>query len=40
MSVESFVVAATSGRRGRAEQLLAARPEIERDYIDRLLKQF
>ncbi|HEX6702290.1 MAG TPA: hypothetical protein VF101_16305, partial [Gaiellaceae bacterium] len=30
-SVESFVVAATSGRCERAERLLAARPEIARD---------
>jgi hypothetical protein len=30
-SAERFVVAATSGRRARAEAMLAARPEIERD---------
>jgi len=30
-NLESFVVAATEGRRGRAEALLAARPELERD---------
>ena len=30
-SVESFVVAATERRRERAERLLAARPELERD---------
>ncbi len=30
-SVETFVRAATTGRRLRAEQLLAARPELERD---------
>ena len=30
-SVEAFVEAATEGRRDRAERLLAARPEIERD---------
>jgi ankyrin repeat protein len=30
-SVESFVLAATEWRRGRAERLLAARPELERD---------
>jgi ankyrin repeat protein len=30
-SADAFVVAATSGRRERAERLLAARPEIERD---------
>lgn len=30
-SAEAFVLAATDGRRARAEALLAARPEIERD---------
>jgi ankyrin repeat protein len=30
-NAEAFVLAATSGRRARAEALLAARPEIERD---------
>ena len=30
-SADRFVVAATSGRRGRAEAMLAARPELERD---------
>ena len=30
-SVERFVVAATSGRRGRADAMLAARPELARD---------
>jgi ankyrin repeat protein len=36
-SVESFVHAATSGRRGRAERLLAARPEIAADPWARLV---
>jgi ankyrin repeat protein len=36
-SAESFVVAATDGRRARAEALLAARPEIERDPWARLV---
>lgn len=36
-SAEAFVVAATSGRRERAERLLAARPEIERDRWARLV---
>jgi len=36
-SVETFVVAATSGRRDRAERLLAARPEIELDRWARLV---
>jgi hypothetical protein len=30
-TVQSFAVAATSGRRERAERLLAARPQIARD---------
>ena len=34
---DAFVVAATSGRRERAEQLLEARPEIERDRWARLV---
>jgi ankyrin repeat protein len=34
---DAFVVAATSGRRERAERLLAARPEIERDRWARLV---
>jgi ankyrin repeat protein len=34
---DAFVVAATSGRRGRADRLLAARPEIERDRWARLV---
>jgi hypothetical protein len=36
-SVEAFVEAATSGRRDRADRLLAARPEIERDPWARLV---
>jgi ankyrin repeat protein len=36
-NVESFVVAATERRRGRAERLLAARPELERDPWVRLV---
>jgi len=36
-SVESFVRAATQGRRARAESLLAARPELERDTWARLV---
>jgi ankyrin repeat protein len=36
-SVESFVVAATERRRGRAEALLAARPELEQDAWARLV---
>ena len=36
-SPEEFVLAATSGRRRRAERLLAARPEIERDPWARLV---
>ena len=35
--VDSFVVAATDGRRGRAERLLAARPELEHDPWARLV---
>jgi len=34
---DAFIVAATSGRRERAERLLAARPEIERDRWARLV---
>ncbi|MGH3133196.1 MAG: ankyrin repeat domain-containing protein [Gaiellaceae bacterium] len=37
MSVESFVLAATDGRRTRAEALLAASPEIEDDPWARLV---
>ena len=37
MGLESFVVAATEGRRRRAEALLAARPELERDPWARLV---
>src|SRR4029450_10636534 len=36
-SVDAFVEAATSGRRDRADRLLAARPEIERDPWARLV---
>ena len=36
-SVEAFVLAATDGRRDRAERLLAAKPEIERDAWARLV---
>jgi ankyrin repeat protein len=36
-SVDAFVEAATSGRRQRADELLAARPEIERDPWARLI---
>jgi len=36
-TVERFVVAATSGRRARAESLLRARPELERDRWARLV---
>ena len=36
-SVESFVVAATSGRRARADRLLAARPDLEQDRWVRLV---
>jgi ankyrin repeat protein len=36
-SVDAFVEAATSGRRERAEALLAARPEIEQDPWTRLV---
>jgi ankyrin repeat protein len=36
-SVEAFVEAATSGRRERADALLAARPEIDRDPWARLV---
>ena len=36
-SPEEFVLAATNGRRRRAERLLAARPEIERDPWARLV---
>jgi ankyrin repeat protein len=36
-NVESFVVAATERRRGHAERLLAARPELERDRWVRLV---
>src|SRR5262245_56679153 len=36
-NVESFVVAATERRRGRAERLLAARPELEEDRWVRLV---
>jgi len=36
-TADAFVVAATSGRRDRAERLLAARPEIERDRWARLV---
>lgn len=36
-NAETFVVAATDGRRGRAERLLAARPELERDPWARLV---
>jgi ankyrin repeat protein len=36
-SADRFVVAATSGRRARAEAMLAARPEIERDRWARLV---
>jgi ankyrin repeat protein len=37
VSVEAFVTAATSGRRGRAERLLAAQPELEHDPWVRLV---
>jgi ankyrin repeat protein len=37
MSVDAFVRAATGGRRDRAERLLAAEPELERDPWVRLL---
>ena len=37
MNIERFVVAATSGRRDRADAMLAARPEIERDRWARLV---
>ena len=37
MNIEQFVVAATSGRRDRADAMLAARPEIERDRWARLV---
>jgi ankyrin repeat protein len=36
-NADSFVVAATSGRRDRAERMLGARPEIERDRWARLV---
>jgi ankyrin repeat protein len=36
-SAEEFVLAATGGRRGRAEAMLEARPEIERDPWARLV---
>jgi Ankyrin repeat len=36
-NVDEFVFAATGGRRGRAEAMLAARPEIERDPWARLV---
>lgn len=36
-NADAFVVAATSGRRERAERMLAARPEIERDPWARLV---
>ena len=36
-SVEAFVAAATSGRKTRAEELLRARPELERDTWARLV---
>jgi ankyrin repeat protein len=36
-SVERFVLAATSRRRARAEEMLAARPEIERDRWARVV---
>ncbi len=36
-NAESFVVAATEARRGRADTLLAARPELERDPWSRLV---
>jgi ankyrin repeat protein len=36
-SADEFVLAATGGRRGRAEAMLAARPEIERDSWARLV---
>jgi hypothetical protein len=36
-NVEAFVLAATDRRRTRAEALLAARPEIERDPWARLV---
>lgn len=36
-SVDTFVEAATNGRRGRADELLAARPEIEGDPWARLV---
>src|SRR4051794_1776900 len=37
MSADQFILAATSGRRTRAEALLAARPEIARDPWARLV---
>jgi hypothetical protein len=33
-SAERLIVAATSGRRDRAEAMLAARPELEPRFID------